>query len=42
MTTTTRAVPGLRGDPMELARGLSPLLAEHDYEIDETSRVPNR
>ena len=40
MTTTTRAVPGLIGDPIELARGLSPLLAKHDYEIDETSGVP--
>src|SRR5712692_1096201 len=40
MTTTTRAVPGLRGDPIELARSLSPLLAEHDYEIDQTSRLP--
>jgi alkylation response protein AidB-like acyl-CoA dehydrogenase len=40
MPTTTRAVPELRGDPIELARSLSPLLAEHDCEIDRTSRVP--
>src|SRR5260370_19137436 len=30
----------LSGEPLELARGLVPLLAEHDREIDETRRVP--
>jgi len=40
MTTTTRAVPQLSGDPIELARGLTALLAEHDEEIDDTRGVP--
>jgi alkylation response protein AidB-like acyl-CoA dehydrogenase len=40
MTTTTRSVPELKGDPIEIARSLSPLLAEYDYEIDKTGRVP--
>jgi alkylation response protein AidB-like acyl-CoA dehydrogenase len=31
----------LVGDPIELARSLSPLLAEHDFEIDDASRVPD-
>jgi len=39
-TTTSRTVPGLSGDPIELARGLTSLLADHDHEIDEVSRVP--
>ena len=40
MLKSTPLFPALSGEPFELARGLVPLLAEHDREIDETRRVP--
>src|SRR5216684_3175632 len=40
MLKSTPLFPPLSGEPLELARGLVPLLAEHDREIDETRRVP--
>src|SRR5712692_2643089 len=40
MLKSTPLFPTLSGDPLQLARGLVPLLAEHDREIDETRRVP--
>jgi alkylation response protein AidB-like acyl-CoA dehydrogenase len=33
-------IPGLCGEPLELARALVPLLAEHDKETDEARCVP--
>ncbi len=38
--TEPLAIPKLQGDPLDLARALTPLLAEHDKETDEARRVP--
>ncbi len=40
MLKSSPLFPSLSGEPLKLARGLVPLLAEHDREIDETRRVP--
>jgi alkylation response protein AidB-like acyl-CoA dehydrogenase len=40
MLKSTALFPTLSDEPLELARRLVPLLAEHDREIDETRRVP--
>ena len=40
MLKSTPLFPALSGEPLQLARELVPLLAEHDREIDETRRIP--